>query len=73
VLRHGRPFLRSPRAVERLVCLADPDLVLSVEQAYDGDRVVEGTLPQARSRVLVLGDAVRRSQRMVELLEVQLT
>ena len=46
--------------------------MLLVEEPDDGDRVGQRTLAQPGTGVLVLCHAVRRAQRMVELLDVEL-
>ena len=69
---HRRSLLRAPGVVERLLGPAHPLQVLFVQQLHDAERVGHRPLAQPGSRIGTSGDLVRRTERMVELHEVEL-
>ena len=69
---HRRSLLRAPGVVERLLELSHPLQVLFVQQLHDAQRVGQRPLAQPGPRIGTAGDLVRRTERMVELHEVEL-
>ena len=69
---HRRSLLRAPGVVERLLGLGHPLHVLLVEQLHDAQRIGQRPVAQPGPRVGATGDVVRRTQRVVELDEVEL-
>ena len=69
---HRRSLLRAPGVVEALLELSHPLHVLFVQQLHDAQRVGQRPLAQPGPRVGATGDLVRRTERMVELHEVEL-
>ena len=69
---HRRSLLRAPGVVERLLDVSHPLQVLLVQQLYDAQRVGQRPLAQPGPRVGATGDVVRRTERVVELHQVEL-
>ena len=73
VASDGRSLLGAPGVVELQLELGHAFQVLLVQESYDGQGVGQRPLAQPGSRIGVARDLVRRTERVVELHQVELT